>query len=42
MKSRLLAAAVIEWEGRLDLKKPFVDPEILAEAQNAIAAARIA
>ena len=34
MKSRLLTAAVIEWEGGLDLKRPFVDPEILAEIQQ--------
>lgn len=35
MKARLLAAATIEWEGTLDLRRPFLDPEAVAEAMAA-------
>lgn len=38
MKARLLTAATIEWEGTLDLRRPFLDPEMIAEA---MAAARL-
>ncbi len=32
MKSRLLSAATIEWEGTLDLRRPFLDPETILES----------
>lgn len=31
MKARLLAAAAIEWEGTLDVRRPFLDPETILE-----------
>ncbi len=35
MKARLLSAAAIEWEGTLDVRRPFVDPETILETLQA-------